>query len=825
MDLGCAPQLDFVVTFSEPGDPGTQSRINRDLKIHAPKLVGEGKGGSMVACVAYLDQPGWTVRFDLAGSPYPSWSMMVPEMKAAILRVKTEAGVALDACQAIESQPQDETTIPVTAQFLYENAAWMRISARFYPDLQRTSFLAIPSELQRLLHVHLRPLQLGFSRVYEDRSLDEAASTRLPEPTQVSKLRLDVAWKFWNPKKEPEEEMEGVNVEFAIKFFDGNRHFKIWHDNVHLLVFSKGEEILPAGTGEREADGVVVGRPDPSEAGEEEEKEEEEKEEDEEGEEGEGEEEDVLDENGEPVLNEDGEPVKKPKKEKPPPPPEPAEDPYEFKQRDVAFITLKDLPKELSGIHAFAMLSIKPLVCYGSPVGRAADHSVRPHHVFYVTGAPHEHMPMSCVEMLHDVAPYAPYKGLLQHGCSYSNVGELTKMINLFISASVSSWCATLSRYMCLYVMLVRSFIVLITNYEEAGFKPIKHAGIKLWDISKGEEQARPLMDYGHISKFEMEQKVTQVALIKVYKEYDDSVALLKVYKEYDDSPLKANEARNCDCARVQFSGEVQDTYFGSYAGDLKNGPGIYCFATSAFYAGDFKGGKREGRGIHLLPDGGLYEGELANDRFHGQVLLVLHGCKAAHDFLWANGKKDGPGMYWDIAKGCMRGNWSKGVLKGHAVYDQPAMHYEGEFVRGVPAGPCQFTIALNRTLDMPKFAASHILDSKPVLKAPAEYSIPPGSGTEPELDEEGQPIEDGDKPPLPTLKTGYEGLGFKSSGLPEAVDEIVFPPPEATPVPIPGVPQFKIPPPGEKIPGGIIPPPPPEPAPAPAAEAPPAQA
>eukprot|EP00967_Tisochrysis_lutea_P154543 scaffold307218_cov20-Tisochrysis_lutea.AAC.1 len=86
-----------------------------------------------------------------------------------------------------------------------------------------------------------------------------------------------------------------------------------------------------------------------------------------------------------------------------------------------------------------------------------------------------------------------------------------------------------------------------------------------------------------------------------------------------DEGPLKANEARNYDCARVQFSGEVQDTFFGTYAGDLKCGPGIYCFATSAFYAGDFKGGKREGRGIHLMPDGGIYEGELANDRFHGQ--------------------------------------------------------------------------------------------------------------------------------------------------------------------------------------------------------------
>ena len=60
----------------------------------------------------------------------------------------------------------------------------------------------------------------------------------------------------------------------------------------------------------------------------------------------------------------------------------------------------------------------------------------------------------------------------------------------------------------------------------------------------------------------------------------------------------------------------------------------------------------------HRYPDGSVYTGS------------------------WAGGKKDGPGVYWDIAKGCMRGNWSKGVLKGHAVYDQPALHYEGEFVR-----------------------------------------------------------------------------------------------------------------------------------------------
>jgi hypothetical protein len=65
-------------------------------------------------------------------------------------------------------------------------------------------------------------LQLGFSRAFEDRGLNEAASIRLPDPATVDKLRLDVAWKLWNLNKEPEDEMEGVNVEFAIKFFDAN---------------------------------------------------------------------------------------------------------------------------------------------------------------------------------------------------------------------------------------------------------------------------------------------------------------------------------------------------------------------------------------------------------------------------------------------------------------------------------------------------------------------------------------------------------------------------------------------------------------------------
>lgn len=60
--------------------------------------------------------------------------------------------------------------------------------------------------------------QLGFSRKFEDCALDAAASVRLPEPARVTKLRLDVGWKFWG--KTPEDEIENTAVEFAVKFYN-----------------------------------------------------------------------------------------------------------------------------------------------------------------------------------------------------------------------------------------------------------------------------------------------------------------------------------------------------------------------------------------------------------------------------------------------------------------------------------------------------------------------------------------------------------------------------------------------------------------------------
>ena len=206
------------------------------------------------------------------------------------------------------------------------------------------------------------------------------------------------------------------------------------------------------------------------------------------------------------------------------------------------------------------------------------------------------------------------------------------------------------------------------------------------------------------------------------------------------DGDLAPGAARDSDTSRSSFPNG--DTYFGSYADDVKHGPGLYAFATGAGYAGEYAGGKRHGRGVMVFPDGGTYVGEFVADKFEGQG-QYRYPDGSVYTGSWAAGQKHGPGVYWDTARGCLRGEWKKGLLVGKGTYEQPALRFEGEFVRGMPAGTATYTLTGHRTLDMPCFAAQHIqAEEGPTLALPCAYGIPPGSGDEPQLDEEGQPIE-----------------------------------------------------------------------------------
>lgn len=85
-------------------------------------------------------------------------------------------------------------------------------------------------------------------------------------------------------------------------------------------------------------------------------------------------------------------------------------------------------------------------------------------------------------------------------------------------------------------------------------------------------------------------------------------------------------------------------------------------------------------------------------------------------------------GVYWDTAKGCLRGTWENGVLKGQGTYDQPSYQFQGNFKANLPEGECSFTICAHRTLGMPAKAAAHILANHgPVMQQKGNYTLPPG--------------------------------------------------------------------------------------------------
>ncbi|EFJ41265.1 hypothetical protein VOLCADRAFT_121654 [Volvox carteri f. nagariensis] len=442
----------------------------------------------------------------------------------------------------------------------------------------------------------------------------------------------------------------------------------------------------------------------------------------------------------------------------------------------------------------------------------------------------------------------------------------------------------------------IRSMVLLVTNYdEEQGFSRIRTVRVRVVDVTRGEapvpgskaaaaaaaavaagEAPAPnpemlLADFSVLSKYEADKGVTQVALMKLYKEYGDSAynvfkeakvdnagafvsqdpeAVLTQLKSYletakaqkakeaaalaaaeeegeevttdlrphtwrfrtlgltyggdsleavehdiknliaFDGTLAPGEARTCATSRAAFANG--DTYFGSYQDDVKHGPGVYTFASGAAYAGEYQGGKRHGRGVMVFPDGGAYVGEFAADKFEGQG-QYRYPDGSVYTGAWEAGKKHGPGVYWDTARGCLHGVWKKGLLVGEATYDQPALRFRGEFVRGVPAGGATYTLTGHRTLDMPCFAAADIQSMQgPTLALNCAYGIPPGSGDEPQLDEDGQPIEDPDKPPLPSHPK-YEGLTYTAEELPQLVGDTVFPPEEGKPVPLPAVPAFSV--------------------------------
>lgn len=143
-----------------------------------------------------------------------------------------------------------------------------------------------------------------------------------------------------------------------------------------------------------------------------------------------------------------------------------------------------------------------------------------------------------------------------------------------------------------------------------------------------------------------------------------------------------------------------------------------------------------------------------------------------------------------------MAGEWQAGVLTGAATYSQPAYSMNAQFTKGIPDGPCTFTATAFRNLAarLPHAVAAHIRSpAGPVLTQRGAYEIPAGSAADPELDEDGNPVEAEDAPKLPAHPK-YDGLTFAASADdPSAGPNTVYPPEEIAVPPCVKPPAFSV--------------------------------
>lgn len=111
-DLTTAPRLEAVITYTEADNHRALTQhVTEDLAPFATAAAASGEAQSLIVAVAYLDQPGWTIRMDLTGSKLASWGLMLPDLQAAIVRVRDQAGVDLDAARALAEAPPSDTAV------------------------------------------------------------------------------------------------------------------------------------------------------------------------------------------------------------------------------------------------------------------------------------------------------------------------------------------------------------------------------------------------------------------------------------------------------------------------------------------------------------------------------------------------------------------------------------------------------------------------------------------------------------------------------------------------------------------------------------------
>ncbi|MEW5312058.1 MAG: hypothetical protein WDW38_003717 [Sanguina aurantia] len=90
-------------------------------------------------------------------------------------------------------------------------------------------------------------------------------------------------------------------------------------------------------------------------------------------------------------------------------------------------------------------------------------------------------------------------------------------------------------------------------------------------------------------------------------------------------------------------------TFRGQWRGMVKEGLGVYSYASEARYAGEWRGNVKDGRGVYEYPKGGMYEGEWSNGSMNG-IGVRTFATGQVKSGRWSNGQLTEPLELWQCA-------------------------------------------------------------------------------------------------------------------------------------------------------------------------------
>ena len=138
------------------------------------------------------------------------------------------------------------------------------------------------------------------------------------------------------------------------------------------------------------------------------------------------------------------------------------------------------------------------------------------------------------------------------------------------------------------------------------------------------------------------------------------------------------------------------DFYRGSFAGNKRNGHGMYCFANGDRYEGEWKDNLIHGQGTFTQSRGDVYTGDFVAGRPHGRGVYYYHDGHISEGW-WVRGKRSGyskhtyhfpPDGKGEGGTESYEGGYRGGLRHGFGVYTyRNGDQEQGQWVNDKPDG------------------------------------------------------------------------------------------------------------------------------------------